>query len=286
MADAARDAMIKSLNDRWSYYMTAEELENYTKETNNEYSGIGIVVQRSENGIEIVSVYSKSPAGEAGMLTGSIITSVGDNDLTQSSLEDALLLIGKAIEAGEVKLKVTQPDGSEMSFTLKSGLVETDPVSFELLPENVGLIKISNFEAKCAEQAKMAVDRLMAEGADGLIFDVRNNPAGSLTSCCPSDYLLPEGKIFIRRNIDGTVQEDMSDKNCIKIPMAVLVNEESYSAAEFFAAALKDYAWAVIAGARTTGKGYAQVTLKLTDGSAIHISAMEYYTPKGESLQE
>jgi carboxyl-terminal processing protease len=285
MADAAIDAMIKSLNDRWSYYMTAEELENYTKETNNEYSGIGIVVQRSENGIEIVSVYSKSPAGEAGMLTGSIITSVGDNDLTQSSLEDALLLIGKAIEAGEVKLKVTQPDGSEMSFTLKPGLVETDPVSFELLPENVGLIKISNFEAKCAEQAKMAVDRLMAEGADGLIFDVRNNPGGQLDELLSLlDYLLPEGKIFIRRNIDGTVQEDMSDKNCIKIPMAVLVNEESYSAAEFFAAALKDYDWAVIAGARTTGKGYAQVTLKLTDGSAIHISAMEYYTPKGESL--
>ncbi|NMA38311.1 MAG: PDZ domain-containing protein, partial [Papillibacter sp.] len=277
--------MIKSLNDRWSYYMTAEELENYTKETNNEYSGIGIVVQRSENGIVIVSVYSKSPAGEAGMLTGSIITSVGDNDLTQSSLEDALLLIGKAIEAGEVKLKVTQPDGSEMSFTLKPGLVETDPVSFELLPENVGLIKISNFEAKCAEQAKMAVDRLMAEGADGLIFDVRNNPGGQLDELLSLlDYLLPEGKIFIRRNIDGTVQEDMSDKNCIKIPMAVLVNEESYSAAEFFAAALKDYDWAVIAGARTTGKGYAQVTLKLTDGSAIHISAMEYYTPKGESL--
>ena len=185
MADAAIDAMIKSLNDRWSYYMTAEELENYTKETNNEYSGIGIVVQRRENGIEIVSVYSKSPAGEAGMLTGSIITSVGDNDLTQSSLEDALLLIGKAIEAGEVKLKVTQPDGSEMSFTLKPGLVETDPVSFELLPENVGLIKISNFEAKCAEQAKMAVDRLMAEVQTGLFLTCATTRAGSLTSCCP-----------------------------------------------------------------------------------------------------
>ena len=286
MTDAAIDAMIKSLNDHWSYYMTAQELEAYTKESNNEYSGLGIIIEHIEGtGIKIISVYTKSPAGEAGVLTDSIITTVGETDISQSSLEDAMLLIDEAMKAGEVRLTVTQPDGSTKSFTLIPGLVETDPVSFEMLPGHIGLITISNFEAKCAEQAKSASDRLMAQGAEGLIFDLRNNPGGQLDELLPLlDYLLPEGKIFIRKNIDGTVEEDTSDAKCIKLPMAVLVNEESYSAAEFFAAALKDYDWAIIAGAKTTGKGYAQITIKLTDGSAIHISSMEYYTPKGESL--
>jgi carboxyl-terminal processing protease len=286
LTDAAIDAMIKSLNDRWSYYMTAKEFEAYTKESNNEYSGLGIIIEHIEGaGIKIISVYAKSPAGEAGILADSIITAVGELDITNSSLEDVMSVIEEAMKEGEVRLTVTQPDGTIKDFTLKPGLVETDPVSFEMLQNHIGLITISNFEAKCAEQAKSASDRLMAQGAEGLIFDLRNNPGGQLDELLPLlDYLLPEGKIFIRKNIDGTVEEDTSDASCIRLPMVVLVNEESYSAAEFFAAALRDYEWALIVGAKTTGKGYAQITLKLTDGSAIHISSMEYYTPKGESL--
>jgi carboxyl-terminal processing protease len=286
MTDAAIEAMIKNLGDRWSYYMTADELASYTKTTNNEYAGIGIVIQKDEEGrISVVTVYSKSPAGNAGILAGSVIKAVGEKNIEGWTLDDALIEIKKAIDAGEVTLTLEQPDGTIKSFTLIPGTVETDPVAYELLDDGIGLITIKNFEAKCALQSQEAVAALTAKGAKGIVFDVRNNPGGQLDELLDIlDYILPEGKIFIRKNIDGGVEEDMSDAACVKLPMAVMINADSYSAAEFFAAALSEYDWAVTVGEKTTGKGYAQITLQLKDGSAIHISSMEYFTPSGQSL--
>jgi carboxyl-terminal processing protease len=266
--------------------MTADELASYTKTTNNEYAGIGIVIQKDEKDrISVVTVYSKSPAGNAGILAGSVIKAVGEKNAEGWTLDDALLEIREAITAGEVTLTLEQPDGTEKTFTLIPGTVETDPVAYELLEGGTGLIIIKNFEAKCAIQAQEAIASLKAKGAKGIIFDVRNNPGGQLDELLDIlDYILPEGKIFIRKNIDGGVEEDMSDAACVKLPMAVMINGDSYSAAEFFAAALDEYDWAVTVGEKTTGKGYAQITLQLTDGSAIHISSMEYFTPGGKSL--
>ena len=128
----------------------------------------------------------------------------------------------------------------------------------------------------------------MEQGAKGLIFDVRFNPGGYKKELEQVlDYLLPEGTIFHAVSYDGEEDKTMSDAECLEMPMAVLVNEDSYSAAEFFAAALQEYQWAKVVGTPTTGKGYFQSTFDLSDGSAVNLSIGKYFTPvKGISLAE
>lgn len=286
MTDAAISAMVDSLEDQWSYYLTASQLEQYRKYESNRYQGLGLVVKSGETGGVIVySVYPDSPAGEAQINPGSRILSVNERNLENSSLDEAMGLITEAIETGIVRLVLRTPDGQEQAFELQPGNVDTDPVSWEMLTDGIGYIRLLNFEDRSGAQAVQAVEELCSAGATGLIFDVRNNPGGQLNQLLQLlDRLLPEGVLFISKDIQGNQNQEMSDSECVRLPMAVLVDSGSYSAAEFFAAALQEYEWAEIIGEQTTGKGYAQVTLMLRDGSALHISTQEYYTPLGNSL--
>ena len=286
MTDAAISAMVDSLEDQWSYYLTASQLEQYRKYESNRYQGLGLVVKSGETGgVIIYSVYPDSPAGEAQINPGSRILSVNERNLENSSLDEAMGLVTEAIKTGVVRLVLRTPDGQEQAFELQPGNVDTDPVSWEMLTDGIGYIRILNFEDRSGAQAVQAVEELCSDGANGLIFDVRNNPGGQLNQLLQLlDRLLPEGVLFISKDIQGNQNQEMSDSECVRLPMAVLVDSGSYSAAEFFAAALQEYEWAEIIGEQTTGKGYAQVTLMLRDGSALHISTQEYYTPLGNSL--
>ena len=156
----------------------------------------------------------------------------------------------------------------------------------KMLPGNVGYVMITNFNDHCADHTIAAIDDLVEQGAESLVFDVRYNGGGYVTELVEIlDYLLPEGLLF-RSVEDGKTEDYESDDSCLELPMAVLVNGSSYSAAEFFAAALREYDWAIVAGEPTTGKGYFQNTFNLGDGSAVGLSVGQYYTPKGVSLQE
>lgn len=148
-----------------------------------------------------------------------------------------------------------------------------------------GFVRIYNFRRGSEKQVREQVKKLTAEGAKRLIFDVRNNPGGSVDSVCDAlDALLPEGKIMTLRTKAGKETVYESDKNEVDLPMAVLVNADSISAAEFFAAALQEYGKAVVVGEQTIGKGYSQQNYELSDGSALHLSDQEYFTPNGKSL--
>ena len=154
-----------------------------------------------------------------------------------------------------------------------------------MLADQVGYITIDNFDAGCAETVKALVEALKAQGATSLLFDVRNNPGGLKTELTDLlDYLLPEGTIFHTVNYAGEEEIVTSDAGCVDMPMAVLVNGDSYSAAEYFACALQEYGVAAVVGEQTYGKGYYQVGLQLSDGSCINLSIGKYYTPSGESL--
>ena len=287
LADWAIDAMIASLNDRWSFYMTAEEVAAYEMSTRNSYGGIGIVVQDNDDaqGARVLKVYEHSPAGEAGVVPGSLFLSVDWQDVTGMERDEVVELVRQAIARQRVALRLLCPDGEEREYTLIPGDVYTEPVTFRVLPSGLGYVRIENFEGRSAQGAIDAVAALRQRGVQGIIFDVRENPGGQLSELLQLlDYLLPEGKLFISRNIDGSEHVDYSQESCVQMPMAVLINEDSYSAAEFFAAALREYDWAELVGAQTSGKGYAQITVPMTDGSAIHISHIAYFTPKGVCL--
>ena len=156
---------------------------------------------------------------------------------------------------------------------------------YELLESGDGYIKINNFDSHCARDTIAAIEELVGQGAKALIFDLRFNPGGYKHELVEVlDYLLPEGPLFRSVDYKGGEEVDYSEASYLDIPMAVLVNEDSYSAAEFFAAALQEYEAAVVVGAQTCGKANYQQTFRLSDGSAIAISTGHYQTPNGVTL--
>lgn len=285
MEDAAAEAMVNALGDRWSYYIPADEYADYLAQMNNAYVGIGVTIQAEENGagLKVVEVTAGGPAEEAGVLARDVIVGVDDQSIVGMELADIRNRIRG--EAGtQVKLTVSR-EGAEHSFTVTRRQIQTIVASGVMLEDGIGLVTIENFDSRCAEETIAAIEALLAQGAEKLIFDVRFNPGGYKDELVKVlDYLLPEGVLFRSELYDGTTEEDRSDAACLDIPMAVLVNGDSYSAAEFFAAALREYEKGIVVGQQTVGKGYFQNTFRLQDGSAVGLSVGKYYTPKGVSL--
>lgn len=287
MEDAAAVGMIAALGDRWSHYISADEYDAYLDQMNNAYVGVGITIQlREEDGyLDIVQVVPGGPADGAGILAGDILVEADGADCAELGMEGTRNRV-RGEEGTDLSLTV-QREGGELTFEVTRAYFEVPVVSYQLLEDNIGYIAIENFDSRCADETIAAIEELLSQGATGLLFDVRNNPGGYKTELCKVlDYLLPEGPLFRSEYYDGTVMVDESDPEFLDIPMGVLVNSESYSAAEFFAAALREYDAAFVAGEQTTGKGYFQQTYELSDGSAVGLSVGKYTTPKGVSLAD
>ena len=283
--DAAARAMVDALGDRWSYYLSAQEYQDYKEQMANSYVGIGITIQVTEDGkgYLITKVNEGGPAEAAGLLPGDRMVAVaGQSVLDKDTTETRDLVRGK--EGTFVDITVVR-NGEEMTFPVERKQVKTPVATAKLLDNHVGLITIVNFDSRCADETIDAIEEMLDQGADALIFDVRFNPGGYAKELVKVlDYLLPKGDLFRTVNYKGDVSVDTSDAKCLEIPMAVLVNGSSYSAAEFFAVALSEYEAAVVVGEKTCGKGYYQVTMELNDGSAVGLSIGEYFTPKGKNL--
>ena len=285
---AAFDAMVSALGDQWSYYMSPSEYSAYKLYSANQYVGLGVQVDKDAEtgGLKITGVNSGTPADNAGLEVGDIILAVAGTDITGMTVGDARSFISSNL--GEsVKLKIRDKDGSESELSVNCELIYTSPVTYRMLSGSIGYVQILNFDSGAADAAVKAIETLLGQGALGFVFDVRTNPGGLLSELTALlDYLLPSGNIFISVDKAGNQTPTESDSVCLDMPMAVLVNADSYSAAEFFAAALQDYNWAEIVGERTTGKSRSQQTIELTDGSAVHLSTARYLTPAGIDLAE
>ena len=287
LKNAAANAMIDSLGDRWSYYMTADEYKSYKLHSANQYEGIGVTIDKDEEtgGFRIRSVMDNTPASSAKLQEGQIIIAVDDEDVTDLTVDGIRELISSKIDS-KINLVVLD-DGDKVTYKLDCSVIYSNPVSYELTNELVGYIRIANFDAGSGDATISAIDNLVAQGATSLIFDVRDNPGGMLSELIKvMDYVLPSGEIFVSVDSSGKETVKKSDNVCLQMVMSVLVNENSFSAAEYFAAALQEYEWATVVGAPTTGKARSQTTIELSDGSAVHISNHKYLTPKRVDLSD
>lgn len=286
VADAGFSAMIASLGDRWSYYMTAEAYEAYQERSANVYTGIGVTLDtRPDGSLTVAAVEEDSPAQAAGLTVGLTLKTVNGQPVAGKTVRELSEEI-RAIE-GEFAIVAEDDRGREHTFTLSVGKVFSNPVAYEMLDGEIGYIRIKNFDEGCADGAIEALEELIAQGARGLIFDVRGNGGGYVNQLTELlDRLLPEGEIFVSVNDKGTERVTTSDAECVELPMAVLVNASSYSAAECFAAVLREYDAATIVGEATTGKGRSQINVPMIDGSAVHISSRRYLTPARVDLSE
>ena len=284
--DNAAAGLIAGLGDRWSYYMTAEGYDSYLEQMNNSYVGVGITVkEREDRYLDILEVAKGGPAEAAGVEPGGVVVRVGEQDISEIGINGATTLI-KGEEGTEVTLTIRYGE-EEKEFTMTRAYFEVTVASGQMLDDGIGMVTIENFDGRCASETIAAIEELIDQGATKLIFDVRNNPGGYKTELCEVlDYLLPEGPLFRSEYYDGTVSVDESDEKFLDMPMAVLVNSESISAAEFFAAALDEYEAATVVGEQTIGKGYFQQAYRLSDGSAVGLSVGRYTTPSGVSLTD
>ena len=286
MEDAAAEAMIDALGDRWSYYISAANYQNYKEQMANAYVGVGITIQQQEDeqGIRVLQVTVGGPAEEAGVLAGDALIAVDGQSIIGMDADEVKNLVRG--EAGTTVELTFLRQEQEITLTVERRSIQTAVATYEMLDDSIGLVTIENFDSRCFDETKAAIDTLMEQGAVALIFDVRFNPGGYSSELVKLlDYLLPEGDLFRTVDYLGRENVDQSDAACIEIPMAVLVNDSSYSAAEFFAAALSEYDAAVVVGPPTSGKGYYQQSFKLSDGSAVALSIGKYYTPNGVSLE-
>ena len=285
LEDAAAAAMVSATGDRWSYYISASEYASYAEQMANAYVGVGITIQKQEGnlGFLILDVTAGGPAEAAGLQVEDLLIRVDGTDVREMTTEEVRNLV-RGEEGSYVDMTVLRR-GETVTVSVERRKVQTPVATWEMLEHDIGLVTIENFDDRCAKETIAAIETLLDNGAKRLIFDVRNNPGGYAHELVDVlDYLLPEGELFRAVSYDGEENVDYSDADCLEMPMAVLVNGSSYSAAEFFAAAMQDYGAGYIVGQQTSGKGYFQTTIHLNDGSAVALSVGKYYTPGGTSL--
>ena len=285
LEDAAAAAMVAATGDRWSGYIPAAEYQDYLDRMKNSYVGVGMTIRALEEGFEVIHVEPTGPAAEAGVQPGDVVVAVFGQRVAGMTASDVSAMVKG--EAGTTVDMTFARGEEELTFTIERREIQTIVAEGRMLEEGVGLVTINNFDSRCADETIAAIEDLLDQGAQKLIFDVRGNPGGYADELVEVlDYLLPEGPLFRSEYYTGKITVDESDAKCLDIPMAVLINGDSYSAAEFFAAALEEYEAAITVGQPTTGKGYFQVTTRLKDGSALRLSVGKYTTPNGVSLAE
>jgi len=285
--DAAAEAMVEALGDRWSYYVSAEDYAAYQENKENIYVGVGITIQVREDktGFDITEVTPGGSAHQNGILPGDVLAEVEGKTVAGMTTTDVRNMV-RGEEGTSVAVSVLR-NNEKLQFSLERKRIQLVVARGQLLEDGIGLIRIENFNTNCASETIAAAKDLLSQGAKKLIFDVRNNPGGYVNEMTEVlDYLLPEGVLFRQEDNRGKSSKIDSDSACVEVPMVVLVNGSSYSAAEFFAAALREYEWATVVGQKTVGKGYYQYTINLSDGSAVNLSTGKYFTPKGVNLTE
>ena len=283
LQDAAAYAMVEALGDRWSYYIPQEEYDAYVEQKKNAYVGVGMTLTKGESRV-VAKVVKGGPADMAGVQPGDVIVAVNDTRVTQMTTDELSGLV-RGPEGTSLTMTVLRGE-EEIALTMQRRTIRTAVATGVMLEDGIGLVTIENFNENCYKETMAAVEQLQKQGLRALIFDVRYNGGGykhELEDVL--DALLPEGVLFRSEHYTGKTEVDESDARCLEMPMAVLVNSESYSAAEFFAAALQEYDWAEVVGTQTQGKGHYQETYLLSDGSAVGISTGRYCTPKGTDLE-
>ena len=276
MGNAAAAAMVTGLGDKWSSFMSADEYRTFQLSSANEYSGIGISILKVDGGgFQVTSVNAESPAALAGLNAGMVIVSVDDTDVRKMDTDEVRTLIRSNLN----RVFTIGVDGRSDPITVDCTRTYVNPVSYYVERTGAGYIKIANFEAGSGEAAIAAIEDMLGQNVNTFVLDIRDNPGGLVKEMTTLlDYLLPQGELFVSRDKSGHEDVVKSDNLSLRLPMCVLLNSQTFSEAEIFAAVLKEYQWATLIGEPTTGMTRTQQTIEISDGSAIRLSTHTYLT--------
>ena len=275
----------EALGDPYTEYYDEEETQALFESTSGEFSGIGVTMSQGTDGtITVTNIYEDSPADKAGMQVDDILLEVDGRDIQGEDLNTVVSYV-KGERGTEVTLTVLR-DGDEVDLAAVRDTIEVQTVEYRMLDGQLGYISVSEFDDVTYDQFKTALDDLEAQGVQGLIIDLRNNPGGNVDTVTDMlKLLLPEGPIISIKDKNGNTEEMTCDgENEFTKPLAVLVNGYSASASEIFSGAVQDYGTGTIVGTTTYGKGVVQQLISLGDGTCLKVTIAEYYTPSGRSI--
>ena len=300
VADYAALGMTMALDDPYTVYYDKQQFQSYMDSGEGDFVGVGVTViwNKDNDSIEVISVLEDSPGMEAGILPGDIITAVEGTPYSGSQMNEAVakirgLDLDGDVENTSVAITIKRGD-KEMDVTLVRKRIHQDTVSYNMVDDNIGYIKITSFNTASETGAKSTDEEFMAafedlknQGMEKLIIDLRDNGGGMLEVVSEIiDFIVPEGLIMYAQDRNGHKEELLSDANELNMPIAVLVNGNSASASELLTGALKDYGKAKIIGTKTFGKGVMQVVYPFSDGSGMTVTIAKYYTPLGTCVQD
>lgn len=290
LIEGAVKGYVEGIGDEYTEYFTKSEMEEFEAEVQGNYVGIGIYMMQNtkENNIIILYPIEGSPAEKAGLKSGDIIKKVDDTEFTGEDFEKVSTYI-KGKEGTKVKIEIERK-GETLTFEVERKKIDLYPIESEILQNNIGYIKVSSFDGDCAKEFKQTYNELnKSNKLKGLIIDLRNNGGGIVDEALDmADLILEKDKIeLISINKKGEEEIKKSKSNpIINVPIVVLVNDNTASASEIFAAALKENGKATIVGEKTYGKGVIQELISLRDGSGIKVTIEEYFTPNRNKINK
>ena len=282
LMDAGLHAMLDSLDDVYSRYMDSDEYATLERNMNSNFTGIGITFTMTNEGeLKVIDVVKNGPAALSGVKAGDVILEIDGEVYDDMSLAAAAI---RGDAGTTVKLKVLR-DGEQVDLSIIRGVIEDPTVESSSLTDEIGYIRIKTFGNDTASQFETAISDLERAGAKGVVIDLRGNPGGLFDQGIRiADRLLPEMLITYTEDKDGNRTEYSSDAACTDLKFVVLVNGDTASTSEVLAAAIKDSGIGTILGEQTYGKGVVQMTHVYPDGTAVNVTAMQYFSPKGHEI--
>ena len=287
--EGAIKGYVEALEDKYTEYITADEMKEYQEQIMGNFVGIGIYMIANEeyNLIQVLTPIKGSPAYEAGILPGDLILSADGVEYKATDMTVASNKI-KGVEGTKVKIKILR-NNEEHEFELTRRKVVINPIEAEVLNSNIGYLSVTSFDEGTGKDFKNKFETLQSKNIKSLIIDLRNNGGGLVVEALEiADYIIEKGEtllITVDKNNNEEITKAEQDP-IVNMPIVVLVNENTASASEILAGALKDKQKATIVGTKTYGKGVIQQILTLQDGSGLKITVEEYFTPNKEKINE
>ena len=289
LKEGAIKGYIEGLGDPYTEYISKEDMEGYMQDTLGNYVGIGIymILDKEDGKIKVVAPMQGSPAETAGIKAGDIIETINGESYTLEEMEEASEKI-KGEEGTTVKLGIIR-GAEELEIEVKRENIKVNPVNGKVLENNIGYIQFSSFDKTTAEDFKAKYEELKSKGINSLIIDLRNNGGGLVDQATKIADYFTEKDVPLLYEVDKNGNEEevkSEDGVLIDIPTIILTNENTASASEILAGALKDLDKATIVGTKTYGKGVIQEIFTLRDGSGIKLTTEEYQTPNHNKINK
>jgi carboxyl-terminal processing protease len=288
LLEGAINGMTDSLKDPYTVYFSKEQMQSFMEKSEGSYVGIGVSINLDNNGLlTIIEPFDDSPAKAVGIIQGDKIVKVDDKDVTGLKDEQMVINMIKGTEGTKVKVSVYRPsEGKTIDFEMTRKKIKVSNIKSEVLPQNIGYIKIVMFDSTIAADFEQHLNKLLDKKIKGLIIDLRDDPGGDYEEVVKiADRLLPKGLIVYTEDKYKNREEKNSDATELSLPMSLLVNGNSASASEILAGAIKDHKKGTLVGTRTFGKGLVQSVKRLDDGSGLKVTIARYFTPSGVCIQ-